>query len=41
MAIDVFNGFHLSDGVLYSFHLLSTLQIVSPMYASPQIQTPL
>ena len=36
-----FDGFDLSDGVLCSFHLVSTLRIVSPMYVSPQIQTPL
>ena len=36
-----FDGFDLSDGALCSFHLISTLRIVSPMYVSPQIQTPL
>ena len=36
-----FDGFNISDGVLCSFHLVSTLQIVSPMYVSPQIQIPL
>ena len=36
-----FDGFDLSDGVLCSFHLISTLRIVSLMYVSPQIQTPL
>ena len=36
-----FDGFDLSDGVLGSFHLVSTLRIVYPMYVSPQIQTPL
>ena len=30
-----------SDGVLCSFHLVSKLRIVSLMYVSPQIQTPL
>ena len=36
-----FDGFDLSNGVLCSFHLVTTLWIVSPMYVSPQIQTPL
>ena len=40
MAIDVFQWVW-SDGVLCSFHLASTLQIISLMYVSPQIQTPL
>ena len=36
-----FDGFDLSDGVLCSFHLVSTWWIVPPMYASPEIQTAL
>ena len=35
-----FDGFDLSDGVLCSSHLISTLRIVSPMNVSSLIKSP-